>query len=42
MALHDTAKEKGEKAKVILNPNANYRLPKKNGKSATIKITNVP
>jgi hypothetical protein len=41
-AIHDAKKEKGEKAKLVLSGNASYTLPKKAGKSAVIKITNVP
>ena len=41
-AMADGVNEKGEKAKLVLTPNASYLLPKKAGKSATIKITNVP
>ena len=40
-ALHDTANEKAEKAKVMLRPNSTYRIPAQAGKSVTIKITNV-
>jgi hypothetical protein len=41
-AMTDTATtERGEKAKLTLNPNATYRLPRRNGKNATVKITNV-
>jgi hypothetical protein len=41
-ALADMRKERGENVKLILAPNPGYHLPKKAGKSAVIKITNVP
>jgi hypothetical protein len=39
-ALSDMTKEKAEKAKLILSPRSNYRVPKRTGKSATIRIIN--
>ena len=40
-AMTDGLNERGEKAKLILSPNAAYLLPRNAGKNATIKITNV-
>jgi len=36
-----TTTERAEKVKLTLSPNAAYQLPRRNGKSATVKITNV-
>jgi len=40
-ALTDAVKERGETVKLSLNAGNGYKLPKKAGKNATIKIFNV-
>jgi hypothetical protein len=37
-AVNDSVKEKDEKAKITLSPNATYKVPKKSGKTATVTI----
>lgn len=41
-ALKDAVNEKRETVKIVLTPGQGYKLPRKGGKSVTLKIVNVP